>query len=130
MSLHERLTQARVAAGYATAADAAAALGVVYSTYAGHEGGRSGFKGKTGEKYARKFKVRFEWLMLGLGPMKAGADPADLDEEWADWEKKLKDAGQLETAKAIVRALLSGGTPDAPPPSGQEKGSSKARKAE
>lgn len=128
MELHERLTAARIAAGFASATDAAAALGVVYSTYAGHENGSSGFRAATGEKYARKFKVRFEWLMREIGPMKADAEPTDLDEEWAGWEKELREAGQLETAKAIVRALLSGGTAAAPPPSAEGRDASKANK--
>lgn len=80
MELHDRLTAARVAAGYASASDAATALGVKYPTYAGHENGSSGFRNETGERYARKFKVRFEWLMRGIGPMRAdgatlAADP-------------------------------------------------------
>lgn len=88
------------------------------------------------EKAAEVTGIAIEkFVMEGLSeadirPPSGGADPASLDEEWAGWEKKLKDAGQLETAKAIVRALLSGGTPDAPPPVEQEKASSKARKAE
>ena len=69
MELHERLTAARKNAGYETAADAAAALGVPYPTYAGHENGSSGFRAPTGEIYARRFKVRFEWLMSGRGAM-------------------------------------------------------------
>lgn len=77
--MHERLTAARIAAGYESAAEAAEALGIKYQTYAGHENGNSGFRKDKGEKYARKFKVRFEWLMLGLGPMKADAQPEKPD---------------------------------------------------
>lgn len=69
MELHERLTAARIHAKYASAADAARALGVPYPTYAGHENGSSGFRARSGEKYARRFKVRFEWLMNERGPM-------------------------------------------------------------
>jgi hypothetical protein len=79
MELHERLAVARAAAGFKTAADAAEALGVKYPTYAGHENGSSGFRKDAGEKYARKFKVRFEWLMLGIGPMTATAAPEKTD---------------------------------------------------
>ncbi len=46
MELHERLVAARKQAGFDSAADAAAALGVPYGTYAGHENGSSGFKTK------------------------------------------------------------------------------------
>ena len=69
MELHARLVAARIAAGYKTAAGAAEALGVNYQTYAGHENGNSGFRSATGAKYARKFKVRFDWLMTGAGTM-------------------------------------------------------------
>ena len=75
MELHERLRAARIRAGFKTMADAVDALGVEYPTYAGHENGQNGFRAKTGQLYARKFKVRFEWLMNGTGPMDA-ADPA------------------------------------------------------
>lgn len=69
MDLHERLKAAREYAGFESATLAAEALGVRYPTYAGHENGSSGFRSATGEIYARKFKVRFEWLMRGRGPM-------------------------------------------------------------
>lgn len=69
MDLHERLVAARKHAGFDSAAEAAAAVGVPYPTYAGHENGSSGFRADKGELYARRFKVRFEWLMRGTGPM-------------------------------------------------------------
>src|SRR5690606_32355094 len=69
MELHERLAEARRQAGYASAREAADALGIAYPTYAGHENGSSGFRADKGEIYAKKFKVRFEWLMRGTGPM-------------------------------------------------------------
>lgn len=71
MDMHERLVAARRHAKFGSAADAAKALGVNYATYAGHENGSSGFKAKTGELYARRFKVSFEWLMSGRGSMLA-----------------------------------------------------------
>jgi hypothetical protein len=79
MEMHERLVLARRRAEFATAADAARALGIKYATYAGHENGSSGFRAATGELYARRFKVRFEWLMRGVGPM-TGADVAVFEE--------------------------------------------------
>lgn len=89
MELHERLTAARIAANFATAADAAAALGVKYPTYAGHENGSSGFRAETGEHYAKKFKVRFEWLMRGVGPMKADAQSEKSDQVVAAFARLL-----------------------------------------
>lgn len=69
MDIHERLTAARKQAGFETAKEASEALSVNYQTYAGHENGSSGFRAPTGRRYARRFKVRFEWLMNGDGPM-------------------------------------------------------------
>lgn len=68
--LADRLMKARLHAGYETVQEAVDAMpGVVYSTYAGHENGASGFRAPTGQVYARKFRVNFEWLMSGRGPM-------------------------------------------------------------
>lgn len=76
--MHERLAAARKQAGYETAVEGAAAVGVPYGTYSGHENGSSGFRSDKGEIYARKYKVRFEWLMRGVGSM---VDPATKDPE-------------------------------------------------
>lgn len=66
-----RLMQAREEAGFASAADAARALGVPYPTYAGHENGSSGFRAKTAEIYARKYRVSLNWLLTGKGGKRA-----------------------------------------------------------
>lgn len=76
MELHQRLQKAREHAGFKTVADAVTAMRFTYSTYAGHENASSGFRAPTGAIYARKFGVRFEWLMNGTGPMLE--DDADL----------------------------------------------------
>ena len=78
MELHQRLVAARKHAGFQTAAEAAEALGIPYQTYAGHENGNSGFRADKGDQYARRFKVRFEWLMREIGPM---LDPAQANPE-------------------------------------------------
>lgn len=70
-TMGERLVRAREYARFESAADAAAALGVAYSTYAGHENDSSGFRAKSGELYARRFRVSFDWLMTGKGRMLA-----------------------------------------------------------
>jgi hypothetical protein len=67
---HVRLRQARELAGYATASEAANALGQRQPTYLGHENGSRGFKGE-GERYARFFKVNLEWLLTGRGDPRA-----------------------------------------------------------
>jgi hypothetical protein len=103
MELHERLRKARENAGFESATDAAEALGIPYGTYAGHENGASGFRSDKGEIYAKKFKVRFEWLMRGTGPMVDLATkyreilatfdslPPDLQETYADVLRKLAE---------------------------------------
>lgn len=63
---YERLQRARELAGYENATDAADAMGVPRPTYLGHENGSRGFKG-TAERYAKFFRVSFEWLMTGAG---------------------------------------------------------------
>lgn len=62
---HERLRQARKDAGYNSVRDAARALGMVYSTYAGHENGAREFDDQDAQRYARKFRVSLEWLLTG-----------------------------------------------------------------
>lgn len=105
MELHERLKAARVHAGFESATDAAKALGVPYPTYAGHENGSSGFPAEKGTLYARRFKVNFEWLMNGRGPM---VSPAHLDPE-ENLRFALLEYGvpepDLDRAVAVIKAL-------------------------
>lgn len=63
----ERLRIARLRAGYETAKEAALALGFPVSTYLGHENGSRGYPAKKAAIYARKFKVREQWLLYGVG---------------------------------------------------------------
>lgn len=53
----ERLKQARLAAGWVTAAEAARAYGWPVSTYLGHENGSRGYRLEDAKKYARAFHV-------------------------------------------------------------------------
>ena len=66
---HERLVKAREAAGYASAADAARAMGVGLSTYYNHENGSRKLS-VPGPRYARFFRVSLDWLLTGRGEMK------------------------------------------------------------
>jgi hypothetical protein len=63
-----RLRIARLRAGYETGKEAAEALGFPVSTYLGHENGSRGISAKRAEVYARKYKVREQWLLYGVGP--------------------------------------------------------------
>ena len=71
---HNRLQIARELAGYETATDAAKAMGVSLPTYMGHENGSRGFRAKA-ERYAKFFRVSYEWLMTGAGEPR----PSSLD---------------------------------------------------
>lgn len=65
--MNERLSEARAAAGFDTPGEAAASLGIPYSTYAAHENGTTGFKFDSAVQYSRKFKVSLDWLVTGKG---------------------------------------------------------------
>lgn len=60
-----RLRQARIEAGFDTAAAAAQRFGWTYATYAGHENGHRGIKLPDLQKYARAFGVSASWLFSG-----------------------------------------------------------------
>lgn len=62
----ERLKTARIAAGFASATDAANALGMKYPTYAGHENGNRGLRANL-EHYSRRYRVTMDWLLTGRG---------------------------------------------------------------
>lgn len=64
----DRLRIARLRAGYETGKDAAEALGFPVSTYLSHENGSRGISAKRAVTYARKYKVREQWLLYGVGP--------------------------------------------------------------
>ena len=59
-----RLRQARAAAGYETATEAAEAMREPVPTYTLHENGGRGYKAKAA-KYAKQFKTTPEWLLWG-----------------------------------------------------------------
>jgi transcriptional regulator with XRE-family HTH domain len=67
VDIHARLKWAREKRGYASAREAADALGVRYSTYAGHESGSRGIKRDALRRYARFFRVSPAWLEFGTG---------------------------------------------------------------
>lgn len=72
---YERLQKARAEAGYATAADAAEALGANPATYWGHENGSRGI-GRAAQRYAAFFRVSLDWLLTGKGtPRRAQPAP-------------------------------------------------------
>jgi phage repressor protein C with HTH and peptisase S24 domain len=66
----DRLTKARIAAGYARAAEAARALGIPSPTYLAYENGGRGFS-RHYERFARFYRVSLVWLVSGRGEMRA-----------------------------------------------------------
>ena len=66
----ERLRQARMAAGFTSAKDAARALNEPDSTYTQHENAKRGFGTEKATRYAMFFKSNLDWLMTGRGPQK------------------------------------------------------------
>ena len=71
---HERLREARLNAGFRSAAAAARRLGIAYGTYINHEGGFRGIQEDELEKYARVFKVTVPWLAFGMGKKESYED--------------------------------------------------------
>lgn len=60
-----RLKQARIAAGYATAAEAARALHMKEATVRAHESGQNAIGMWNGETYAKHYGVSHRWLFYG-----------------------------------------------------------------
>lgn len=92
----ERLRIARLRAGYETAKEAAEALGFPVSTYLGHENGSRGYPAKKAEIYARKFKVREQWLLYGVGE-----GPGDSGDQKAEIVNIIDRLPPLKRAEAI-----------------------------
>lgn len=97
----ERLVIARESAGYATAADAARALGVALPTYYSHENGTSGLRVSVAEKYAKKFKVSLDWLLTGRGEMSTdGLVPYEIEVAGLPLLGNIQAGHWLETSDA------------------------------
>lgn len=94
---NKRLKHARIEAGFETAVEAAAALGIPVSTYIGHENGRRGFPAKRAPIYGRRFRVSPEWLLYGRGQMKT----AELGPTEVELEAMLESA-QLEIGLSVA----------------------------
>jgi len=65
---HIRLQKARKAAGFETAVEVVRAYG--WKSYQNNESGTAPFSYKKAQEYARRFKVRPEWLYAGTGTMR------------------------------------------------------------
>lgn len=102
----ERLRIARLRAGYETAKHAAEALGFPVSTYIGHENGSRGYPAKKAAIYARKFKVREQWLLYGVGE-----GPGDNGDQKAEIINIIDHLPPLKRAEALgyLRGLAANG---------------------
>ncbi len=112
MDMCERLKVARERAGYETAKEAAASLGVPISTYTGHENGSRGYTKNAAQRYGRKFKVAPEWLLFGTGPAPAWGehieDPdAELEQDVVVELRSLRPE-QRRFIRDMVKRLASG----------------------
>lgn len=76
MTMGERLRLAREQAGFETAVAAARRFNWPETTYRHHENGTRDFPKDKAEIYARAFRVRAEWLLLGVGD--SGKKPVPL----------------------------------------------------
>lgn len=100
-----RLRVARLRAGYETAKDAAEALGFPVSTYLAHENGSRGYPAKKAYTYARRFKVREQWLLYGVGEAPGTNDNPKAEViDIFDHLPPLKQRAALE----MLRGLASG----------------------
>jgi hypothetical protein len=63
----DRLKKARIDAGYATATDAARAMGMKPPTYLGHENGTTGLRRGAAIRYAKFYGLSLDWLLTGAG---------------------------------------------------------------
>lgn len=63
--ISDRLRDARLKAGYESAAAASARFGWKPTTYAGHENGSREFSVELAETYGRAFRVAPEWILVG-----------------------------------------------------------------
>lgn len=100
----ERLRIARVRAGFATAKEAAEAMNFPVSTYLAHENGSRGYPAKKAFTYARKFRVREQWLLYGVGPA-----PGETDAPEAEVVGIFSNLPPLRRAEALgyLRALAN-----------------------
>jgi transcriptional regulator with XRE-family HTH domain len=101
----ERLRIARLRAGFSTAKEAAEAMGFPVSTYLAHENGSRGYPAKKAYTYARKFKVREQWLLFGVGE-----GPGQTDGPKAEVVNIFDHLPPLKQAEALgyLRGLAKG----------------------
>jgi hypothetical protein len=66
-NMNERLRNARIAAGFASATDAIEYCKWKGSTYRAHENGQNNFNAEYATRYGKAYGVSASWLLLGEG---------------------------------------------------------------
>jgi hypothetical protein len=111
VDIHARLKWAREKRGYASAREAADAIGVRYSTYAGHESGSRGIKRDALRRYAKFFRVSPVWLEFGTGGEEAPAAITDEKKSLGNnnlRSKKFPGIMQFVSSSIVEPARLGG----------------------
>lgn len=110
---HERLRWARLRAGYPTAKAAADSLGMKKDTYTAYE--REPGKSKTtgldhqrAIQFGRRFKVSWEWLLVGAGNPFSGVQTPAQERVVSAMSGATED--EQERVAAAIEALLKTGT--------------------
>jgi len=86
---HERLRQARIAAGFKTQVDAVRRHGWNPNTYKSNENSNAPFSYDQAVEYGKAFKVRAEWLYSGKGAMREGMGVPIIGRVGADPEGRV-----------------------------------------
>jgi hypothetical protein len=82
-----RLKQARGAAGYTSARQAALKNGWTPSTYASHENGQTEVPSKAADVYAKAFHTTAAWILFGTGPSEASLDARLIGQPKEVWDE-------------------------------------------
>lgn len=94
MNTSERLRNARVRAGYNTAAEFARAAEVPEVTYRAHENGSRDLTIRAAQSYSDKLKSNWKWLMFGQQYIEdIAAEVRGLSIDYPEHIKKLIDFG-------------------------------------
>lgn len=86
---HDRLRQARIAAGFKTQADAVRRHGWNPNTYKSNENGNAPFGFEQGKAYAKAYRVTPQWLYDGAGEMRLDAGVPVIGRVGADPEGRV-----------------------------------------
>lgn len=103
----ERLRQAREAAGFESAAEAATKFKWNENTYRANENGNATFSFKKAKEYARAFGVRPEWLYEDSGP----ASPTGAAEPQAVTAGEIGEPIDLAALREFIKARNGDGAP-------------------